>query len=62
MFVNSNVGKIDILEVDSSTIQTATETTSDWQAGDKIILACLEGNDWNSFPVKEIVNYPEPCN
>ena len=60
MHINTSLGQVDILEVDPSTLQTATETTSDWQAGDKVILACLEGNDWRAIPVKSIVNYPNP--
>jgi hypothetical protein len=56
MFINTNIGKINIGEVDWSTLQTATETTSDWEAGDQIVLACLEGNDWRTIPVKEILN------
>jgi hypothetical protein len=55
MFVNTNIGKINIDKVDWSTLQTANETTSDWKAGDQIVLACLEGNDWRTIPVKEIV-------
>lgn len=54
MYINTSQGKINILEVDSSTLQTATETTSDWQAGEQVVLACLEGNDWRAIPVNEI--------
>ncbi len=59
MYVNTSLGKINIIEIDSSTLQTATKTTSDWQAGEQVVLACLEGGNWRAIPVNEIVNYPQ---
>lgn len=57
MYINTSQGKVDIIEIDESTIQNAPETTPEWEAGEQVVLACLEGNDWKRIPVNEIVNY-----
>ena len=54
MYINTSLGKIDIIEIDESTIETATETTSDWQKGEQVVLACLEGGNWRAITVNEI--------
>lgn len=47
MFVNSNAGRIEIVDIDEDSKQVAETSEDNWDAGDEVILA-----DWDEYGCK----------
>lgn len=54
MWIQTNAGKLTILQLDESTRQIADSDADEWFAGDEVIQAELDGYDWKWIPTKAI--------
>ena len=54
MHIESNVGKIEVSQVDEKTKQEAEENTRDWDKGEEVVLAEIDGYGWKWIPAKSI--------